>query len=66
MGKPDLASVKAIPILEVAKRLGIVVKGKTALCFGGHDKSSLSLNFDPNKNLWHCFGCGKGGDSIKL
>lgn len=65
-GKTDLAPIKQIPILEVAKRLGIEVKGKQALCFGGHDNKSMSLTFYPNQNSWHCFGCGKHGDNITL
>ncbi|MBU1208360.1 MAG: hypothetical protein KKH04_15775 [Proteobacteria bacterium] len=36
------------------------------MCVGGHDARTPSLCFQPSKNLWHCFGCGKGGDTIKL
>lgn len=31
----------------------------------GNEKTP-SLHIDPCKNLWHCFGCGEGGDSIDL
>jgi hypothetical protein len=63
--KTDLSSIKQLAILEVATRLGINVKGKKAICFGGHD-TDPSLSFVPAKNIWKCFGCGKNGDSITL
>lgn len=62
----DLSTIKQTPILDVATRLGIQVRGKKAMCFGGHDKKTPSLSFVPNKNIWKCFGCGKGGDAISL
>jgi len=64
--KIDLSSIKQIPILNVAQRLDIAVRGKKAICFCGHDKRTPSLSFVPNKNFWKCFGCGKGGDEIGL
>lgn len=62
----ELSEIKNIPILEVAARLNINVRRKKAFCFSGHDKNTMSLTFSPNKNLWNCFGCGKGGDNISL
>jgi DNA primase len=61
----DLSLIKNIAILEVARRLGIKVKGKRAMCFGGHD-TDPSLCFVPSKNIWKCFGCDQKGDSIAL
>ncbi|EHJ48858.1 zinc finger, CHC2-family protein [Solidesulfovibrio carbinoliphilus subsp. oakridgensis] len=58
--------IKSIPIKEVALKLGIKVKGNKANCFGGHDNKTPSLSFTPGKNLWHCFGCGLGGNNIDL
>ena len=29
-----------------------------------HDESTPSMHVTPDKNLWHCFGCGEGGDAI--
>jgi DNA primase len=31
-----------------------------------HQEKTPSLSIDPIKNLYHCFGCGKGGDAISL
>ena len=56
----------AIPILDVAQALNIEVKGKKAMCFGGHDHKTPSLSFNPSRNLWYCHGCGKGGANIQL
>ena len=63
----DLEAIKRdLSILDVAAMLGIKVHSNKAPCFGGHDKKSQSLTFTPAKNLWHCFGCGKGGSNIDL
>jgi DNA primase len=65
--KSDLSPLKQIPIIEVAKRLGIQVRGTKAMCFMGHDKASPSLSFLKSRNTWRCFGaCGKHGDNITL
>lgn len=63
----DLAPIKQIPIIEIAERLGIQVRGAKAMCFMGHDKASPSLSFLKSRNTWRCFGaCGKHGDGITL
>lgn len=62
----NLEKLKDIPIKEVALELGIDVMGNKAMCFFGHDRKTPSLNFNVNKNYWHCFSCEAGGDSIKL
>jgi len=65
--KADLSPLKQIPIIEVAKRLGIQVRGTKAMCFMGHDTASPSLSFFKSRNTWRCFGaCGKHGDGITL
>ncbi len=63
----DLSQIKQIPILDIARQLGIEVKGTKAMCFNGHDKNTPSLAFYEKNNSWTCFGaCGKGGDNISL
>lgn len=63
----NLSSIREIPVIEVATRLGIQVRGTKAMCFSGHDKNSPSLSFHKAHNTWRCFGaCGKHGDTIAL
>lgn len=40
------------------KRSGSRLKG---LC-PFHEERTPSFTLDPGRNLWHCFGCGEGGD----
>ena len=61
-----LDQIRAIPILDVAVKLNIQRKGRKAFCFDGHDVKTPSLSFEPHRNIWKCFGCGKHGDNIQL
>ncbi len=37
------------------------------LCpYPDHQEKTPSFSIDPEKNLYHCFGCKMGGDAIKL
>src|SRR5579862_1717764 len=63
----NLRRFKQIPVIEIARRLGILVHGTKAMCFSQHDKRTPSLSFHVRDNYWRCFGsCGKGGDGISL
>ena len=31
-----------------------------------HSEKTASFSINPSKNIFHCFGCGKGGNSIKF
>ena len=62
---------KAVDILEIAGRLlGEPVQQLGSQEFlttcPGHEDESPSLNLNPHKNLWYCFVCNQGGDSIAL
>lgn len=38
-------------------------KGRTFwCCCPFHNEKTASLCVDPNKQFWHCYGCGEGGD----
>lgn len=58
-------NLKNIPIIEIAKELGIEIKkNKKSIC-PFHSESTPSLTFYDD-NTWFCFGCSKGGDNIEL
>lgn len=56
-----------ISVERLIEAAGIVLKksgkDKTGLC-PFHDDDTASLVVTQAKNLWHCFGCGAGGDPI--
>lgn len=54
-----------LPIEDVAEKLGISIRSHKALCFM-HDDHTPSLTFAPQKNLFFCFVCSKGGGPIQL
>ncbi len=64
----DLEDVKAIPIVDVFKRLGYTVPeskyGRVKMKCPFHEDKDPSLSIDPDKNLFHCFGCQAGGSNI--
>ncbi len=58
---------KDTSILDVLERYGVLAERQgnkfMALC-PFHEDKNPSLSVDPLKNVWHCFGCQKGGSSI--
>ena len=35
-------------------------------CCPLHPDKTPSFSVDPEKGVWHCFGCGKGGDALEF
>lgn len=64
--KIDIELLKQIPIQDIARELGIVLSKGKGMCFYGHDTKTPSLSLNIKNNFWHCFGCGAGGDGIRL
>jgi len=61
----DLERLNGIPINEVAVKLGLQLHKNSCLCFI-HKEKTPSFHIYPEKNIWKCFGCGEGGNVIKL
>ena len=57
-----------ISLAELCQSHGIELKRRGAKNLVGkcpfHDDGTPSLSIDPVKNVWHCFGCDKGGSVI--
>lgn len=56
----DLVSVIEDEGLELRKSSG----GNYVCCCPFHGEKTPSFNVSATKNLYHCFGCGKGGNAI--
>ncbi len=70
-GSVDLDRLKAAILIEdLARQLGLDVRGRQARCFnaGGHKNGdrNRSLGFDTKTNRFKCFACGKQGSVIDL
>lgn len=65
----DIERVRdAADIVELARAVTSVKKsGRTvkAIC-PFHQEKTPSMSLDPARGLFHCFGCGKGGDVFKF
>ncbi len=67
----DLETIKAIPILDIANRLGLEFnrQNKTRCLQPEQHKNGdadPSLSYDPKRNILHCFVCGLTLDNIGL
>jgi len=70
-GKIDLDQLKqAIPIVELAYKLGLEIRGRQARCYNSQAHSNgdrnKSLGLDVTRNRYRCFACGEAGSIIDL
>lgn len=53
----DIEKAKSVPLSDFTGRAKMI-------CCPFHHDMQPSLSIDHDKNLWHCFGCGRGGSVI--
>ena len=53
-------------IVKVAEYYGLKLNRAYKCICPFHKENTASLSISPQKQIWKCFGCGKGGDSISL
>lgn len=53
-------------IVKVAEYYGLKLNRAYKCICPFHKEKTASLSMSPAKQIWHCFGCGKGGDVISL
>ena len=62
----DVETARSADIVAVAESFGIDVNSRNKACCPFHDERTPSFTLNPDKGLYKCFGCGAGGDVIKL
>lgn len=53
-------------IVDVARYFNINLNRANKAVCPFHREKTASFSINIKKQIWHCFGCGKGGDSISL
>ena len=56
-----------VSLLRLAESQGYELKREGndyVMCCPFHEEKTASLKITPDKNLFHCFGCGAGGSVI--
>ena len=65
MTQEQITLLRALPIEDLASRLGLDVRHHKALC-PFHNDHHASLSFNVRKNTYRCFVCDAHGDTIDL
>ena len=55
-----------VDIVKVAEFYGLKMNRAYKCVCPFHKEKTASLSISPQKQIWKCFGCGKGGDAISL
>lgn len=55
-----------VNIQEIAEYYGYTPNRQHKICCPFHSEKTPSLQIDEKKNMFYCFGCQTGGDSIKF
>jgi DNA primase len=55
-----------VNIIDVANLLGLKLNKSHFCKCPFHTEKTASLSISEKKQVWKCFGCGKGGDAINL
>ena len=67
--RADVELVRGLSLSSVLGRLGVEVRGsgrvRWCLC-PLHAERTASFEVDELRGLYHCFGCGAGGDAVSL
>ena len=67
INREEIAAIKRADLRAVVESGGVALKRKGTNWVGFcpfHDEKTPSFTVNPKTNLWHCFGCGAGGDAI--
>ena len=69
--KERIGAIKQdVDLVALVRSRGVALKkngkGYKGYCPFHEDSKTPSLSVTPSKNLWQCFGCGKGGDVIEF
>ena len=55
-----------LPLADVMRKLGFDTSRYTTNCQMHKSSSGKSFNWDADSQLWYCFGCQRGGNSLTL